>query len=176
MKSDWDKLIKEAEIYNKKGSMKTITIDGVDIQVSDSEIEKLKRELIEKDPKKETLEEILKVTGSVFEISSSGKIRGTGFSVNSTIGIKESTSYDQLESILELNKLANVALKLNDGWVPDWLDGTIKYFLYTSTFIFIGCTSRHHESSVYFKTKELAQKAIDLMGEKSIRKALTLNY
>ena len=84
-------------------------------------------------------------------------------------------SREQLESLLALNKSINVANYLNDDWIPK--TGQTKYFIYLSDEELVIKT---HNSVlyglVYFKTKELAQQAIDILGEEEIKKALTLNH
>ena len=81
----------------------------------------------------------------------------------------------QLECILAKNKLANVAKYLNDGWNPTvgytaWyiisydnnnIDIVNDYFQHSS------CSSR-----IIFKTKELAQQAIEILGEETVKLAL----
>ena len=79
----------------------------------------------------------------------------------------------QLECILAKNKLANVALYLNSGWKPgedDYatlllLDGTGN----------IACYRTHSDGfygKVIFKTNELAQQAVEILGEEIVKLAL----
>lgn len=84
---------------------------------------------------------------------------------------------EQLEWILALNKLRNTALVLNDGWKPDWSDeSTAKFMIfYEYTDKIIGvyhAATKVQFSSVYFKTAGLAHKAIELLGEETIKTAL----
>jgi hypothetical protein len=101
-------------------------------------------------------------------------------------GVLGVSSKNQLESILALNKLCNVAKYLNGDWLPSekrgwggWcivlinskFDGT--FFSITQLYLkntFSQC------SVVYFKTEDLAKQAISILGEEEIRKALTLNH
>lgn len=81
----------------------------------------------------------------------------------------------QLEKLLALNKLMNVAYYLNDGWEPDWNDGTqFKYFIYwdTDKTIRIHYNTYFNCGVVYFKSKELAKQAIEILGEETIKLAL----
>jgi hypothetical protein len=108
-----------------------------------------------------------------YYIAGDGGIMGTsiGWSCPNTASTKH-----QLERLLTLNKLMNVAHYLNDGWEPDWKDHSeYKYFIYynnnkkifqidSNTFVNYGI--------VYFKSKELAQQAIEILGEETVKLAL----
>jgi hypothetical protein len=90
-----------------------------------------------------------------------------------------SVSKGQIESILALNKLCNVAKYLNEGWLPDFNDSDSKWELcidYRSDTLVATdvCFTRY--STPYFKTKELAEKAIEILGKDEVVKALTLNH
>ena len=82
----------------------------------------------------------------------------------------------QLQRLLALNKLMNVAYYLNDGWEPDWNDNSQgKVFIYYNhsdkafqTFIDVGFNC----GGVYFKSEELAKQAIEILGEETIKLAL----
>lgn len=91
-----------------------------------------------------------------------------------------STTREQLESILALNKLCNVAKYLNEDWIPDWNILTQKkYYICLDRKngkIQIEITGSLSTSIVFFKSKDLAIQAIDILGKEEIRKALTLNH
>lgn len=119
-----------------------------------------------------------------FWISSNGSIIGSK-SIDSPEEPNNSSTKEQLESILALNKLCNVAKYLNGDWLPERSRGSyIKWFIginYESlggpeSTLTIGKHNTVQYSIVYFKTKELAQQAITILGEEEIRKALTLNW
>lgn len=107
--------------------------------------------------------------------------RGTIYIQNFCTSINDpnnSTSKQQLESILALNKLCNVAKYLNGDWVPNT---TIvdKYFIQLTSFnytVTITSITGFYGGIVYFKTRELAEQALNILGEEEIKKALTLNY
>jgi hypothetical protein len=92
---------------------------------------------------------------------------------NPTIG-----NQAQLESILALNKLCNVAKYLNGDWLPDWEneDDEKASISYMDEEIEIIESYLLQTSEVYFKSKKLAQQAIEILGKEEIRKALTLNH
>ena len=82
----------------------------------------------------------------------------------------------QLQRLLAFNKLMNVAHYLNEGSEFDWKDHSeYKYFIYynnnkkifqidSNTFVNYGI--------VYFKSKELAEQAIEILGEETVKLAL----
>ena len=87
------------------------------------------------------------------------------------------TNYHQIECLTAKNMLANIAFYLNDGWKPsdgetiyilnkDYIKNSINidYWLYTKC----NCS----DGEVIFKSKELAQQAIDILGEETIKLAL----
>lgn len=89
-----------------------------------------------------------------------------------------STTKIQLESILSLNKLCNVAKYLNSGWIPDWSNPQQEKYHHEilNYNIRVNMNTSVQCSKVYFETKEKAQKAIEILGESEIKKALTLNH
>jgi len=84
------------------------------------------------------------------------------------------TTKHQLECILAKNKLANVAKYLNDGWKPDCHNRNFGYFLCKLP-IEIEIIQRDNykfNNNVIFKSKEIAQQAIEILGEETIKLAL----
>lgn len=91
------------------------------------------------------------------------------------------TSEKQAKKLLAINQLLNVAKYLNGDWQPDWNSPDIKYkyFIYMEPLddkLFITSDTRYISSFIYFKTKELAQKAIDILGEETIKLALSTDW
>ena len=90
-----------------------------------------------------------------------------------------STSYHQLECIIAKNMLANTAKYLNDGWKPDKtdtgnFDAWILYLTPNKDYIgYIKISSCEDNSNVLFKSYKLAKQAIEILGEKIIKLALT---
>ena len=82
----------------------------------------------------------------------------------------------QLERLLALNKLMNVAYYLNEGWEPDWDDiEQEKFYIYYSNVnktIKIEYNSVCNSGITYFKSKEIAKQAIEILGEETIKLAL----
>lgn len=87
-----------------------------------------------------------------------------------------STSRQQLEQLLALNKLMNVAKYLNGDWEPDFttINEQKHYISYdfedltlSTDFVYI-----YKSSDAYFKSEELAHQAIEILGEDEVKKAL----
>lgn len=88
-------------------------------------------------------------------------------------------SEKQAQKLLAINKLMNVAKYLNEDWIPDWNDKIEpKYYNYISLNNELKTTSTYtlNESLVYFKTKDLARQAIEILGEETIRLALSTDW
>ena len=87
------------------------------------------------------------------------------------------TSIQQIQQLLALNKLMNVAKYLNGDWEPDFTDtDKQKWFIdYNSEESILGTDSTfgvYRHSNVYFKSGELARQAIEILGEEEVKKAL----
>ena len=90
------------------------------------------------------------------------------------------TSKKQAEKLLAINKLMNVAKYLNGDWQPDWSnEKEDKYFIsynYAINEIQTEDDLVFQNSYIYFKFKELANQAIDILGEETIKLALCTDY
>ncbi len=89
------------------------------------------------------------------------------------------TSNTHMHKILAINSLILVAKYLNEGWVPNFNNSKKpKYFIATTSgnTVYIEKIYGLNASVVYFKTNELAQQAINILGEDTIRIALSPNY
>lgn len=88
------------------------------------------------------------------------------------------TSQKQVEKLLAINKLMNVAKWLNNGWQPDWDEiNEDKYYMdiHDDTIaIEYACNTACMD--IYFKSRELAKKAIEILGEETIKIALCTDY
>ena len=80
----------------------------------------------------------------------------------------------QWEKLLALNKLINVAKYLNEGWQPDFTDYQNKYYIYYfGNKPSISCIQNTNFGIPYFKSHELAKQAIEILGEETIKLALS---
>lgn len=84
------------------------------------------------------------------------------------------TSEKQLEQLLALNKLMNVAKYLNGDWKINWNDEyEDKFYIhYALGKLYFSSKQRANYGCVYFKSKDLALQAIEILGEEEIKKAL----
>ena len=89
-------------------------------------------------------------------------------------------SEKQAQKLLAINKLMNVAKYLNGDWQPDWSNSTEnKFYIYinreTDT-VYIASTYNFGCSGIYFKLRKLAEQAIKILGEKTIKLALSTDW
>ena len=86
------------------------------------------------------------------------------------------TSEKQLQRLLAINKLMNVAEYLNEGWKPDWKDtNKSKWFISWDNRrnkFELGYRSAYIDGIAYFKTPYLALQAIEILGEEEVKLAL----
>ena len=88
----------------------------------------------------------------------------------------QAPSKKQLQRLLAINKLMNVAEYLNEGWKPNWKNvnqhkWTIKWDNLNCKFdtsYWITCQT----GTVCFKTPDLALQAIEILGEEEVKLAL----
>lgn len=99
-----------------------------------------------------------------------GHLNYAGFDANSA-----STEH-QLKCILAKNKLANCAVYLNNGWKPD-LNSDYGYGIVLNCYedliidhFAVLCS--YSLGKVIFKSKASAQKAIEILGEETVKLAL----
>ena len=89
------------------------------------------------------------------------------------------TSSKQAEKLIAINELMNVAKYLNGDWCPNWEDDTeLKYFISKTnsgklTICHIQWTN---DINVFFKSYKLAQQAIEILGEQTIKTALSTDW
>lgn len=135
--------------------------------------------IVEKE-KKLTYED---VAGELFSksyhyIDSSGKIHNEHTDDYHITEPNNCTSQKQAEKLLAINKLMNVAKWVNDGWQPDWSNPIeCKYYIYTMNEQ-LGFSFDTHVCNkiIYFKSEESAKKAIEILGEETIKIALCTDY
>lgn len=95
-----------------------------------------------------------------------------------TNAANNSTSYHQLECIMAKNMLANTAKYLNDGWKPDKtdtgnFDAWVLYLTPNKDYIgYLKIGNCGFNSNVLFKSKEIAQQAVKILGEETVKLAL----
>lgn len=87
-------------------------------------------------------------------------------------------SKKQVEKLMAINKLINVAKYLNCDWIPDWNNCLeAKYYLHIDNNIVSTNVSFYvNVTMIYFKTEKLAKQAIKILGEDVIRLAFSTDY
>lgn len=164
--------------------MKDLKIECPQGYKIDEEISDLKNGIIKFKKQNLTYEDIAKELfyfQEYYYSDNSGRILKSFEKSNLDIIVRfsnNSITKEQLESILTLNKLCNVAKYLNKEWLPNWHDEyEKKYYISVSLDELLICpVFTTNDGSVYFKSKELAKRAIEILGEKEIKKALILNH
>lgn len=153
--------------------MKIIPPEGYEIDKEQSSFEKIVFKKVEEKLTYEKIADKLFTNEDHYYIDEDGNI------IKSHIGWQcpnVAPTEHQLQRLLALNKLINVAHYLNDGWEPDWEDvNEHKYFLYynhENKKIAIDCNCITQKSSVYFKSEKLTEQAIEILGEETIKLAL----
>lgn len=157
--------------------MPTITLqDGTKVIISQESYDALAKAV---QPKELTYEDVaysLFVNKKSFYPGAEGII-GSSFFGSKTQCVTypdNAPTEQQVKQLLVLNKLFNVAYFLNEGWVPDWSDAKQnKYWIVRdgemNRIEVIINISMHHVGGVYFKSEELAERAITILGEKAIK-------
>lgn len=85
------------------------------------------------------------------------------------------TSTKQLEQLLALNKLMNVAKYLNGNWKINWRSKQEKYYIvydHWNYVLTVTCSNYFQSTLVYFESLSLAKQAIEILGEEEVKKAL----
>ena len=88
------------------------------------------------------------------------------------------TSLAQAKRTLAFNKLQNIAKYLNKGWKPDFTADSYPYTICKNCaggYCFL-CNQKHQIGAIYFKTEELANEAIRLMGEESLNDLFSTDW
>lgn len=113
---------------------------------------------------------------SGYYISSNGKVCHADWSIRNgdCVDANNAVSKKQCEKVLALNKLINVAKYLNGDWEPDFDDySECKYYIIVYNGIDLINRNNINYGIPCFKSKELAEQAIEILGEDTIKLALS---
>lgn len=167
------KQYKEKYMNTETKELQIVIPEGYEIDEKNSTFEKI---VFKKVEEKLTYE---KIAEKLFEYKEHYYTSDTGRIMKTDIGWRcpnAAPTKHQLERLLALNKLMNVAHYLNDGWEPDWNDiEQEKFYIYYSNVsktIEIDYNCVCNSGEVYFKSRELAGQAIKILGEETIKLAL----
>lgn len=88
------------------------------------------------------------------------------------------TSLGQAQKLQDINKLMNVAKYLNEDWRANFEDCTQpKYCFYVDfTGVQIDGTYTVNKNIVYFKSRNDAEKAREILGEETIKRIFSNNW
>ena len=86
------------------------------------------------------------------------------------------TSVAQAKRMVAFNKLQNIAKYLNKGWQPNFRDNSKKWSICKYICYGTQCTIETNEGNVYFKSADLADEAIRLMGEESLNDLFSTDW
>lgn len=91
--------------------------------------------------------------------------------------IDNCTSIAQAKRMIAFNKLQNIAKYLNDGWCPDFCNYEKKWAIVKEGGNFYPKYNQNvNDGSVYFKSEELTNEAIRLMGEESLNDLFSTDW
>lgn len=134
-------------------------------------------------PKKESCEDVYRrlfYEKKAYYFNKYGKIEGTILYESGYKDLNNCTSEKQAKKLLAINQLLNIAKYLNDGWEPDWNNSDEKKYTISLDInnqrISVNWNILVNKCIVYFKTEELAKKAIEILGEETIKLALSTDW
>lgn len=170
-------LIKENDIETKE--VKTQVPEGYEIDKENSTFDGIKFKPIKKVMTYEDVaKELFKDNPFYYRFGTLGEIQKVP-NLSNGVEIYHCMFEKQAQKLLAINKLMNVAKYLNGEWHPNWSDGTPKYYLSImneDNSITIECATRKYSEIVHFKTWDLAQQAIEILGEETIKLALSTDW
>ena len=158
-----------------------LTIEIPNDKVVDWEESKKQNKIVLKDKQltyEDVCKKLFKNKNILFYTSSNGDIENTLFldTADWLYDKNNATTKHQLECILAKNKLANVAKYLNNGWKPNISNQDFGYFIFRNEcceeFSITVSDEYEYNNNVLFKAKKLAQQAIEILGEETIKLAL----
>lgn len=167
------KQYKEKYMNTETKEFKIEIPEGYEVDKENSTFEKIIFKKVEEKLTYEKIAEKLFKFETHYYIDSNGVIR------KNSAGWKcpnAAPTSQQLEKLLALNKLMNVAYYLNDGWEPNWNDGgQEKFYIYYNSAVKtlnVSANFYYNGGVVYFKSKEIAKQAIQILGEDIVKLAL----
>lgn len=87
------------------------------------------------------------------------------------------TSEAQVKRLIAFNKLQNIAKYLNNGWKPKFSYNTENWAIVKDEEGFVPrYNQRINDGSVYFKSEDLVNEAIRLMGEESLNDLFSTDW
>lgn len=161
--------------------MKIVAPDGYEIDKENSTLECIKFKPIKNKLTYEDVAKELFCDNECYYIDQYANINQCSVGVTEYVSKNpiNCTSKKQAEKLLAINKLMNVAKYLNGDWKPNWDNAKeAKYciYYYNGKYTNIGVNTTYIYNLVYFKTEGLAQQAIEILGEETIKLALSTDW
>lgn len=159
--------------------MKIVPPDGYEIDRENSTLECIKFKPIDKKLTYEDVAKELFKDKVICYINAVGAVGKGKVEKEYVLYPNNCTSKEQAEKLIAINKLMNVVKYLNGDWSPDWEDNNNEFKYYINHYhkvINISYTSHYNSSNVYFKSEELARQAIEILGEETIKLALSTDW
>lgn len=162
---------KEKYKYMENKELQIIPPEGYEIDKENSTFERIIFKKVEEKLTYEKVAEKLFKYERHYYTNSDGKIKEYSLGWHCP---NAAPTEHQLQRLLAINKLMNIAHYLNNGWEPNWKDNSEgKYCIIFNGFI---CTVENNvwanHGGVVFKSMELAEQAIEILGEETIKLAL----
>lgn len=184
-----DNILESSCIINGDGSATEIPIpDGFQIFISEDSKpmirKKIEGDVVNKTPdaaegKPITYDDILKklyLNKKSFWISSI-EIQSSTTLECSYNDMNNCTSMAQAKRMLAFNKLQNIAKYLNGGWKPVFDGSNQNWDISKNSDTFIAIHTRYtNKASVYFKSEDITNEAIRLMGEESLNDLFSTDW
>lgn len=147
--------------------------EGYEIDKENSTFECIKFKPLPKVPTYNDVAESLFKDNIYYYICENGEVHQS-FDNCSIYDSNNCITEEQVNKLLALNKLINVAKYLNGNWEPDFSDIEPKCLIeIRNKDLIIDKCFFTNNGFPCFKTKELAQKAIEILGEDTIKLALS---
>ena len=86
------------------------------------------------------------------------------------------TSIAQAKHVAAFIKLQNIAKYLNEGWKPNFEVNSKKWYIFKDICYSVTFNYTTNQGSVYFKSEDLANEAIRLMGEDSLNDLFSTDW
>lgn len=111
-----------------------------------------------------------------YYLNERGNISSDLMNLNTFADANNCITRQQAEKLIAFNKLLNVASYLNDNWKPNLNNNSSNsiYFIFISNNeLKVDFTLNILYGAAIFKSEELAKKAIEILGEETIKIALS---
>lgn len=155
--------------------------EGYEIDKENSTSECIKFKPIKKVITYQEVVEMLFFMKDSYYIDDQGKIRK--IEKTNEVAYKDPnncTSKKQAEKLIAINKLMNVSKYLNGDWHPDWdKPQEKKYYIKVDAYPYslkVDFNLCYRDGNIYFKSEELAKQAIEILGEDTIKLALSTDW